>query len=247
MKHLVVGCGEVGKALMEVLGCPGYDPQAGYMDRDDVTCDIMHVCIPYSEGPSGMQGNVFVQPFHGWVRDYQSLFKPTFTVIHSTVPIGTSDSLGAHHSPIRGRHPNLAESIRTFAKYVGGPNSEVICDEFRKFGLVAIACASPRDTEAGKLLDLMQYGASVLIEKEIHKFCETNNLNYDLVYRQFNDTYNIGYSDLGNSHFIRPVLQHQDGPIGGHCVAQNMRWLESPTAISIMEAQKRLSSQKINA
>lgn len=234
MKHLVVGCGEVGKALMEVLQCPGYDPQAGYV-HTDVGCDVLNVCIPYSEN------------FIRFVHDYQRLCRPTFVVIHSTVPIGTSDSLQAHHSPIRGKHPHLASSIRTFRKYVGGPSAQILCEEFSRFGIEAIACPSARDTEAGKLLDLMQYGASVLLEKEIHEFCEKNGLDFDIAYRHFNETYNAGYAAMGDEQFIRPVLRHQEGPIGGHCVAQNMKWVDSDTARDIISVQEQLSvSQKIN-
>jgi len=242
MNHLVIGCGEVGKALMEVLGCAGYDPQKGYMDRDGVSCDMMHVCIPYqAERPDGWSENVVWQSFEQWVLDYKAMFRPSFTVIHSTVPIGTSDLLGAHHSPIRGRHPHLAASIRTFQKYVGGPDAVVICQELQKFGIETIACSSSRDTEAGKLIDLMQFGQSVLLEKTIHDFCTANSLDYDLVYRHFNKSYNTGYRAMGDDRFIRPILDHVDGPIGGHCVVQNMKWLPMKEADQIIHANEKLS------
>jgi hypothetical protein len=231
MKHLVIGCGEVGKALKEVFQCPGHDPAAGIFHAEP--CDMMHVSIPYSP-----------EKFEQAVREYHHQFQPTFIVIHSTVPIGTSDSLNAHHSPVRGKHPYLADSIRSFVKYVGGPQAEVICEELRKFGINAVTCESARDTEAGKLLDLMQYGASVLIEKEIHEFCVANSLDFDLVYRQFNETYNAGYAARGDGHFRRPVLEHKDGPIGGHCVVQNMRWVDTFTARMLTVFNERLYSQK---
>jgi hypothetical protein len=233
MKHLVIGCGEVGKALKEVFQCPGHDPAAGIVHNEP--CDMMHVSIPYTPGD-----------FEKAVREYHHQFQPTFIVIHSTVPIGTSDGLGAHHSPVRGKHPHLAGSVRSFVKYVGGPQAWVIREEFQRFGIDVVACAQARDTEAGKLLDLMQYGASVLIEKEIHEFCENNRLDFDLVYHQFNETYNSGYAARGDGHFRRPILEHKDGPIGGHCVVQNMQWLNTFSARMIAAFQKNLSSQKIN-
>lgn len=232
MKHLVVGCGEVGKALMQVLGCPGYDPPAGYTP-EDIHCDMLHVCVPYSAAS-----------FRPAVSAYQQRCRPTFTVIHSTVPIGTSDSLNAHHSPIRGRHPHLAGSIRTFVKYVGGPEALLICAVLQQYGIEAMACSSARDTEAGKLIDLMQFGQAVLLEKSIHEFCERNKLTYDIVYRHFNKTYNQGYTEMGDCEFMRPVLNHVDGPIGGHCVVQNMMWLEMLEAIEITEVNKKLSFVK---
>ncbi len=235
MKHLVIGCGEVGKALMEVLNCEGHDPQKGYDRMESGLCDMLHICIPYSEDkPEGWSDNVAWKPFKQWVREYQAWFKPSFTVIHSTVPIGTSDELNAHHSPIRGRHPHLAQSIRTFQKLVAGPGAQAICDELDRYDIPCFACLSARDTEAGKLIDLMQFGVSVMMEKAIHEFCEVNQLNYDLVYRSFNISYNYGYQDLDAPDFTRPILKHDYNPqIGGHCVAQNMKWLDMDFADDI--------------
>jgi hypothetical protein len=245
MKHLVIGCGEVGKALMEVLGCEGHDPQKGYDRMDAGPVDMLHICIPYSESrPPDLSENVTWLPFKDWVQEYQLWFKPTYTIIHSTVPIGTSDSLGAHHSPIRGRHPHLAASIRTFQKYVGGLRASDVCAEFENHGMLAVAVKSARDTEAGKLIDLMQFGQSVLLEKSIHEFCEQYKLSFDLVYTHFNQSYNAGYSQLGEQQFRRPVLKHVDGPIGGHCVVQNMKWLKMHEAEEIRCLNSVLSNMK---
>jgi hypothetical protein len=246
MKHLVIGCGEVGKALMEVLNCEGHDPQKGYDRMDAGPVDMLHICIPYSETrPENWSDNVVWLPFKDWVREYQAWFKPTFTVIHSTVPIGTSDELNAHHSPIRGRHPHLAASIRTFTKYVGGPDSVIIADEFSRRGIQsAMSLMSAKDAEAGKLIDLMQFGQSVMLEKSIHEFCERNGLSFDIVYTRFNQSYNRGYLELGEYQFQRPVLAHIDGPIGGHCVAQNMKWLDMHEADEILFLNSVLSKVK---
>ncbi len=230
IKHLVVGCGEVGKALMKVLNALGHDPNAGFICPNGTTCEYLHICIPYGED------------FKRSVKTYESWFLPEYTIIHSTVPIGTSEDLNAHHSPIRGKHPDLAESIRTFVKYVAGVNATDICYELQRFGIDAKPCKYTRDTEAAKLLDLMQYANSILIEKEIHAFCETHDLDFDLVYGEFNKTYNRGYQSMGEPHLIRPILKHRTGPIGGHCVVQNMKHLSTPTAAKVIESQ----SEEVN-
>lgn len=226
MKHLVVGCGEVGRALMSVLDAPGHDPFAGLTASGE--CELLHVCIPYSER------------FSDYVIEYRKLFNAKIVVIHSTVPIGTSDLLNANHSPIRGRHPNLAESIRSFVKYVGGPDALQISIELSVCGISCVVVNSARDTEAGKLLDLMQFAASIALEKEIHEFCERNGLDFAIVYRDFNQTYNYGYSKIGDVNFVRPVLDHIPGPIGGHCVVQNMKHIESETAARILHMNERI-------
>jgi UDP-N-acetyl-D-mannosaminuronate dehydrogenase len=231
MNHIVVGCGEVGQALMRVLQCEGHDPGRNIEAPPAFKCDILHVCFPF----------VGCESFHSAVRDYQERFVPMFTVIHSTVPIGTSDALDAHHSPIRGRHPHLVESIRTFVKYVGGPRADDVCAELRTFGIPCVPLRDARTTEAAKLIDLMQFGAAILLAKEIHEFCEREGFDFDVVYRQFNETYNAGYQALGASQFTRPILDHQPGPIGGHCVVENMKHLESPIAEKILETNAQLA------
>lgn len=230
MKHLVIGLGQVGTALQEVLGCPGHDPHKRVYS-DAIFPDVIHICFGYFEG------------FDAEVKRYQKLFKAKYTVIHSTVPIGTSRRLGALHSPIRGRHPDLAESIKTFTKYVAGPESDVIVKEFHKLGVSAHALVFPEDTEAGKLLDLMQFGAMILLEKEIWDFCQRHNVNFDVAYTNFNRTYNDGYGRMGFEDFRRPILEHMPGPIGGHCVSQMMEILDSPTAQKIVVENNKLRQE----
>jgi hypothetical protein len=216
--HLVVGCGEVGAALRSVLDCSAMDLRLGIVVNPNNGFDFLHICFPYSDR------------FHGSVQRYQDQFRPLYTIIHSTVPVGTADALGAHASPVRGRHPNLVESLKTFVKYVGGPKAVPICDELQTFGMWPSPHPNARDIEAGKLIDLMQFGSSVMLEKEIYAFCQNNSVDFNVVYRDFNQTYNDGFAAMGEMQFIRPILQHQEGPIGGHCIVENMKYLDSETA-----------------
>ena len=106
---LIIGAGEVGKSLAAVLD--PYYPIV-LVDKKPVRIkepvEIMHVCFGYSD--------TFVQN----VNEYQERYKPKYTVIHSTVPVGTSLQCDAVHSPIIGRHPYLEESIKMFTKFLGG-------------------------------------------------------------------------------------------------------------------------------
>lgn len=227
MTHLILGLGEVGKALQNILKCHGKDA------RDDgeglnPSYDVLHICFPYSES------------FNEQVGTYQRRFLPTYTVIHSTVPVGTSALLGALHSPIRGRHPNLEESIKTFVKYVGGPNAAPVVKELKSFGIPAVQVENQDDTEAGKLVDLMQFGDSILLAKEIYEFCKIMGIDFEVAYTRFNRTYNEGYSALGFPQFQRPVLKHIEGKIGGHCVVKMMELLDSKTAKRIINENKEL-------
>src|ERR1035437_6458037 len=109
MVHLIVGYGEVGKALHKVLG------NAEWMDRKGGThngdfMDVIHVCIPYSKEFDKIVNQL--KP-HG-----------SLVIVHSSVPVGTCDALGVVHSFITGKHPDLEGGMRTFTKYFGGKQAK---------------------------------------------------------------------------------------------------------------------------
>lgn len=223
-KHIVLGYGEIGSSLVEVLGADWVDLGENSGDIKD-SYEFLHVCIPYSDH------------FLFDVQQAQAAYKPWITVIHSTVPIGTSEKLDAVHSPIRGVHPFLADSIRTFVKFFGGPKAEVAAVPFEALGIETKIAPSSRDTEAMKLWSTTQYGISILLMQEIHKFCEDNGLDFDTVYTEGNLTYNEGYVEMGRPLVQRPVLEFLGYGIGGHCCVNNSKLLDSPFAEMLRDKQ----------
>lgn len=214
MKHLVIGLGEVGKALQKVLdNCPGWDLSMSALGPPTKT-DVLHVCFPYSG------------KFKDEVARYRSITGASYVVVHSTVPLGTCDSIGAIHSPVRGIHPNLEEGIRTFVKFFGGANAQVVAREFTDRGVKVYCTTRAADTEALKLWDTTQYGWDILIQKAIHEYCQKHGLDFSVVYSMANATYNAGYARLGRPEYTRYVLKHVPGAIGGHCVQQNWELLD---------------------
>lgn len=213
MKTLIIGGGEVGKALHEVLKeqyyCQTHDPKLGMLALDDF--EIMHICIPYS--------GTFTEE----VKQYQAIYRPKHTVIHSTVPVGTSRLCGATHSPIRGLHPNLALGIKIFIKFIGGEGASEVADYFRRAGLRIVLFDKSETTEAGKLFDTEYYRACIEFTHRVKTFCDKNSLNFHEVYTLFNQTYNEGYAVLGYPEYSRPVLQPIMTPVGGHCVVPNSK------------------------
>lgn len=227
MKHQIVGMGQVGTALS------GLFPQAKTYDSTDAHTgieysDVLHICFPYTKD------------FIDYVLSYQALVKPSITVIHSSVPVGTSDELGAVYSPVRGVHPNLEQGMRTITKYFAGLKAPAIAAEFVMVGVPTRVIADTRTLEAAKLWDTTAYGLSILLEKEIWKYCKDNQLDFELVYREFTMTYNIGYRKLGMPHVQRPWLMHSEGRIGGHCVIPNAELLDSPSAKRLIKENKKL-------
>ena len=94
MINLVIGMGEVGKAIQQILGCDSIN--SNFDNLKDY--DTIHICFPYSD------------EFIEQVKSYQETYKPSLTIVHSTVPVGTCKKLGAVHSPIRGIHPQWSRS-----------------------------------------------------------------------------------------------------------------------------------------
>lgn len=211
--HLVVGAGEVGQAVHANLSLVRDCAIRDVKSIGAVQATTLDVCFPWSE--------TFVADVQGYVAEHL----PTHVVVHSTVPVGTCDPYGWTSSPVRGRHPRLREALRTFPKFVCGRDSDetrIPWDEL----VETVASPRARDAEAMKLWELTQFGIQVLVEKEIHRYCEENDVDFGLAYRLAAVTYNEGYTDMGDYGVVRPVLEHVPGPIGGHCVAQNSGLLD---------------------
>lgn len=220
MKHIVIGFGEVGQAIQSVFGCCPFvdiNHKSKTVESEWVhnkVEGIMHVCIPFSDY------------FNATVIGYQLTFKPAYTVIHSTVPVGTCRPLNAIHSPIRGLHPNLYEGVKTFVKFLGGEEASKVADEFRRHGLKIMLFDKQETTELGKLLDTEYYRACIEFALRSKELCNKHGVPYSEAYTLFNMTYNEGYTKLNHPEYVRPVLEAIMKPISGHCVMPNKELLE---------------------
>ena len=196
---MIEGMGEVGQAIEKIFGREG---------------DILHICFPYSE------------EFVDEVKRYQKRYNPKFTVIHSTVPVGTSRKCGALHSPIRGLHPNLESGIRTFPKFIGGKDASLVADYFRRKGLKVILFDTQEETELAKLLDTEYYRVCIEFVQRAYQLADSHSVPFHSVYTIPNQTYNEGYTKLGYPEYQRPVLQPIMTPISGHCVIPNSKLIK---------------------
>ncbi len=214
---LVIGMGEVGKALTEVLATAHrvftYDAAWQVQESTPKPVQVMHIAFPCNDRDS----------FVAAVQRYQAEYSPRYTIVHSTVFPGTTAAIGGNtfYSPVRGVHPRLAEGLTTFDTFIGNKPSPNLGDWLTHYLVSAgfkVQWEDASSLEAAKLWSLAQYAASILVEKEIHAYCKQRGLDFDTVYTFWNHSYNRGYQELGMPWVTRPVLIHQDGPIGGHCV-----------------------------
>lgn len=208
MTTLIVGYGQIGKALEKVL--VDYAPE--HIDKDSNNTkqyEILHICFPWSEG------------FVDAVKNYQAIHQPKYTVIHSTVPVGTSRLVGAVHSPVIGIHPHLATSIKTFKKFLGGKDASGVADYFRRAGCNVYLFNDQETTELAKLSQTTFYAMTIEYVKMLKRICDEKNLSFTEVYTTFVVEYNRGYEALGYPEIkipnLVPIMREQ----GGHCTIPN--------------------------
>src|SRR3989344_250789 len=227
----ILGYGEIGKSIARFYSSTG-SGQAKIKDlkRDDglVNLDVLHVCIPWSE------------KFIDIVKKEIKKSGAKLTVIHSTVVPGTTKKIGGHavHSPVRGVHPNLYEGIKTFVKYIGADDKktgQLANKHLAALGIPTRLVHSSKTTEALKLWDTTQYGLSIILNKEIKKWCDKVGVDFEIAYTDANKTYNQGYKKLCRHEVIRPYLKYMPGKVGGHCIIPNAHLLDSEIAKFILK------------
>lgn len=233
MVSLVIGMGEIGKAVKAVIG-------ASYI-RDVTTevnipnkVDILHICFPYSE------------EFSHEVARYCAIYKPDHLIIYSTVPIGTTGQFGdwAVHSPVEGKHPDLEMSIRSMERWVGYNHVDAkffFANYFRDLGLRVKMVSSTAHTEALKLLSTSEYGINIAFADYKAKVADAVGMDYKLT-KEWNEEYNKLYRNLGlDKRFQKFVLDPPKGRIGGHCVVPNAKILSEQYPSVLLNVIKEMT------
>lgn len=214
--HLVIGLGETGKPLYNILkksypDTYGFDLKTGWASElPEEVVGVMNVCIPYSD--------FFVKI----VKEYQFVHNPILTIIHSTVPVGTTAFIeNAVHSPILGMHKNMESDMMKYTKWVSGGRSAEAAIYFKGAGFNTKGMGDKTETtELLKLFCLAKYGMSIAFAQYQKDICSQYDIEYTRVLDWDRD-YNTHVAD----HLKRPVLMPPDGKIGGHCVIQNTKLL----------------------
>ena len=215
MKTLIIGDGEIGNSLYNIFKPHYLTKMMGKTEvLKDQDFEIMHIAFPYSD------------KFVDYVKDYQKRFKPKFTVIHSTVKIGTCRKLGAISSPVIGIHPNLTESMKTFTKFLGGEQASEVAQYFRRTGMKVYLTDKQETTELMKICSTSFYGLCIEWVKEVKRLCDKNDVPFEF-WTLWTENYNKGYNQLGHPEFTRPNLVPIKTKVGGHCVLNNLQFLDS--------------------
>jgi hypothetical protein len=231
----ILGHGEIGSSLHRVYDMVKlYDIiiRDPYIKMNDTleTCDIINICIP----------------FFGYEKfittlEELNLKKGSIIIIHSTIGVGSTDKIQNHlseniviHSPCRGVHPNLTESMLVFDKYMGISEKyynnknivENIENHLKLLNMNPVICKA-KESELAKVVSTTLYGINIAAINDVSEMCEKLNVNFDVVFTKWQKNYNEGYVKMGKPNVQRPILtpipKNEDGDkiIGGHCVLPN--------------------------
>jgi UDP-N-acetyl-D-mannosaminuronate dehydrogenase len=228
---VIVGLGEVGKPLLEIMK-GAY--QAFGVDIDQPAsvseCDVMHICFPFQNGN-----------FVAQVSQYINQYRPALTVINSTVAPGTTRRIAAEsgaavvNSPVRGKHARMQDEMLHYTKFIGAldaQSGERAVKHFEQAGIKTKLLSSPEATEIAKLTETTYFGLLIAWAQEVERYCMELSTNYDEVVSFYDEI-----------KFFPPV-KYFPGVIGGHCVMPNIEILSRLGHSEFLHAIKSSNSNK---
>lgn len=232
----ILGYGQVGQALETIYRESRYYDDIRIKDINSDSglygSDVLDICIPYTDS------------FNDTVCEVIKEYGPLLTIINSSVPPGTTKAIqdrssGSYvvHSPVRGVHPVLADSLRTFIKYIGSDTDighELAEKHYNANNIRSERLSSSRATELAKLLCTTYYGMCIAWHEEMNKLCLEHGVEFDAI-SHWNSTYNDGYTKMDMYNVVRPILYPPKGKIGGHCVIPNAELLSEFTNSKVLD------------
>jgi UDP-N-acetyl-D-mannosaminuronate dehydrogenase len=231
-KVVVVGLGEVGKPLFQLLS-ERYETVG--VDIAPATpigsVDVLHICYPFE-----------IPDFIGETLRYIQMYKPAVTVINSTVSVGTTRAISERsgtpvvNSPVRGKHVRMLEEMRHYTKFVGAADAaagEKVAAHFQGAGMKTKTLTSPEASELAKLTETTFFGLMIAWAQEVERYCDQTGASYEEVISFYEEI-----------KFF-PQVKYFPGVIGGHCVMPNIKILSRLDRTSILEAIESSNQMKI--
>jgi UDP-N-acetyl-D-mannosaminuronate dehydrogenase len=220
---VIVGIGEVGKPLLEIMKGRYLTFSVDIDQPASVSqCDVMHICFPFRDGK-------FVEQ----VVEYIHQYRPALTIINSTVAPGTTRRIAVEsgaavvNSPVRGKHIRMQEEMLHYTKFVGAldvQSGQRTVKHFEGVGMKTRLLGSPEATEIAKLTETTYFGLLIAWAQEVERYCMELGANYDEVVSFYEEI-----------KFFPPV-KYFPGVIGGHCVIPNIAILRQQFPSGVLEA-----------
>lgn len=247
-KALVVGLGEVGRPLFDIIRESGLfhvsavdliiGLNINFVPSGPV--DVMHLCFPCRSKVG------FVDAAIRYIENYT----PGLIIINSSVVPGTSLEIAdaCHranvvYSPVRGMPKNdMKKELRRWHKYVAGFSSEAVsqaCIHFEQIGIKTKIMKDVLALEFAKLFETTYRACMIAYFQEMHRMCRSLLVNVDEAIDMIADVDSVDHN--------KPV--HYPGEIGGHCLMPNidlllqsydselLRWVKKSNDLRKTEAQ----------
>jgi UDP-glucose 6-dehydrogenase len=228
---LVIGLGEVGRPLQEVLERVHRVEGIDLPPRDVAgSVDFLHVCYP-AELPD----------FVRITGNYVARYRPSVVVIHSTVAVGTTRATQEGvacpvvHSPVRGKHARMREELLHYVKFIGAIDERAaarVAEHFEAAGIRTHRLGSPEATELAKLTETTYLGLLVAFAQDVNRFARRVGVSYEEIVEFYKE---IGYL---------PGVQFFPGVIGGHCVMPNIELLKRTFDSRLLDAIEWSNEQR---
>jgi UDP-N-acetyl-D-mannosaminuronate dehydrogenase len=232
-KVVVVGLGEVGKPLLQLISehhkVVGVDIKPPAEDLRGAA--VLHLCFPFQ-----------IQDFVGESARYIDLIKPRLTIINSTVEVGTTRKVAEKtgtdvaYSPVRGKHARMLDDLRKYAKFIGATSPSAAAasaGHFQSVGLKARVLSSPETAELAKLTETTYFGLMIAWAQEVERYADRVGVDYSEIISFYDE---IGFF---------PPVKYFPGVIGGHCVMPNIELLKRLDCSEILEAIQSSNQKKI--
>ena len=226
MTDIILGMGEVGKTLFDLLVERNFECIG--IDVDDSKCknysknsmienpEFLHVCLP-----GELTG--FEDITSNWIDNLKDL---KAVLVHSTVIPGTTKNIQKKSkvpilfSPIRGVHKRFSEDIKKYTKFISSDteliDQSIKSDLEKRFHKIDWMSTTKTAELAKILVDTTYYGWLINYAQITKMICEKEGVDFDEMWK-FSDEI---HENLGNRPKMYP------GIIGGHCVIPNLNLIE---------------------
>jgi UDP-N-acetyl-D-mannosaminuronate dehydrogenase len=221
---LVIGLGEVGAALAEVIERRHPVLRHDIEPREfNAPIAVMHICIPFRASAE----------FEAAACGYIERFDPALTIVNSTVLPGTTSALARRtgkpvaYSPVRGKHVQMAQDLLHYVKYVAAAAEHTVAVAERHFGDVGMKTRrmdKPETLELAKLAETTYFGVQIAFAQDLDRYARRVGADYEEAIDFFEEV-----------PFL-PRTRYFPGLIGGHCVIPNIQLLRGIAGSSLLDA-----------
>ncbi len=226
MTDIILGMGEVGKTLFDLLvergfNCIGIDMEKSkcknYSENSTIqNPEYLHVCLPG-------ELTEFVDITSNWISKIEGL---RVVLVHSTVKPGTTKNIQEKSkvpvlfSPVRGVHKRFLEDIKKYTKFIASDEKQIDqkikLDLEKRFQKVDWMSTTKTAELAKILVDTTYYGWLINYAQITKMICEKEGIDFDEMWKFADEI----HENLGNRPKMYP------GIIGGHCVIPNLSLVE---------------------